>query len=272
MNKTYRVPSKTFIVGEYNVIYGGNGVLLATKPDFLVNIVGNQFHKPIDYLDFSENREDIKISGGEAGFGSSSAGFLSLYKFVNGSIDLSKMLLFYKSIATSKIKPSGADIVTQLLGKITLFAGSKSSTLNWDFSNYEILIFKTKTKIQTYKHLNSDFNLTSQDLLLLQEEVGKVIDGINYCNIENLSNGINNYQKILLKKNLVSEQTQNIMDEVSKINEVIAFKGCGALCNDAIITLNLKMNSDIIVKKLRELGLRYIASTGDVIGGINVVC
>lgn len=277
----YIIPSKTFVVGEYNVMFNGEGVLLATHPCFFIEISDAiTINEDLDFHDFSVPRKDIVITGNDkAGFGKSSAGFLALFKHLiyghlteNDSIDIKRMLEFYKSISLSKNKPSGADIVTQLLGNITIFANEKSYSVNWPFEKYEILIFKTKTKIKTYEHLSQDLHISNRDLVAMQDQVNSVKTGLKNQKIYDVINGINQYNKVLFGLGLVSEETQELLKEIKNDENILATKGCGALCNDVIITLNDKANSDSIKKNLESLGLKYTSSTDNLSGGLNVVC
>lgn len=277
----YVIPSKTFIVGEYNVVFNGEGVLLATQPCFSVKVSDDfTVNESLDFLDFSTPKKNLMITGNDnAGFGKSSAGFLALFKHLiyghlreNENIDIKRMLDFYKSLSLSKNKPSGADIVTQLLGSVTIFANEKSYSANWPFENYEILIFKTKTKIKTYEHLSQDLGISNRDLVSLQEQVNSVKTSLQNQKIDNMIDGINQYHNILFGLGLVSENTQKILQEINNDKNILAAKGCGALCNDVIITLNDKQNSDSIKKNLESLGLKYISNTDNLSGGLNVVC
>lgn len=273
MNIKYTIPSKTFLVGEYAVLFGCDALLIATKPLFDVSVDTDKISDNSDMLDFSKRREDVSFASSCDGFGKSSAGFLSIYQSIYKNADIKEIVNFYKSISSSSIKPSCADIVTQIIGGITFFNGNSvedSSQLDWCFDDVEIMIFKTNTKISTYKHLSNSINL--RNLELMRRIVKKTKSAIVTKSAEKLSTAIHDYYYALLEENLVIESTKKLIEKIVVIDGVLAAKGCGALCADVIITLNYREASASIRENLDFLGLSYISSTNDLVGGINVVC
>ena len=162
MKIKYTIPSKTFLLGEYSVLFGGDAILMATKPLFEIIVDTDKIANDADMIDFSQGRDDILFRNTCDGFGKSSAGFLALYNSTYNDFEIKKIVRLYKGLSKSKINPSCADIVSQIIGFLTFFDGSlveNSCQLDWLFYDVEIMIFKTNTKITTYKHLSENINI-----------------------------------------------------------------------------------------------------------------
>ncbi len=272
MKIKYKIPSKTFLLGEYSVLFGGDAILMATKPLFEIIVDTDKIVNDANMIDFSQERDDIIFVNTCDGFGKSSAGFLALYNSTYNDFEIENIVRLYKGLSNSKIKPSCADIVSQIIGGLTFFDGSlvgNSCQFGWLFSDVEIMIFKTNTKITTYKHLSENINI--QNLSLLCDIVQRAKNAILTKSAGTLAAAINDYHRALLTENLVIKSTKELIEKIINIDGVLAAKGCGASCADAIITLNYKNASASIREDMKNFGLSYIANTDDFVGGMSVV-
>ena len=135
----YSIPSKTFICGEYGVLYGGNAVLMATNPSFILD-EKSVIHDPYN---------------GGGGFGLSGAKFIAS-QAKDG--DFSGVIEKFKNLHNGQ---SGSDVICQIFGKITIIESGKYFSLDWPFDEYEILIFKNSSKINTMSIWKTCPQLTS---------------------------------------------------------------------------------------------------------------
>jgi hypothetical protein len=77
-----------------------------------------------------------------------------------------------------------------------------------------------------------------------------------YSDGDLLAKGIQKFFYLLKEKNLVVNQTIQIVDQLLKIEGVKAAKGCGALCADTILVVFEKQKRDILFNyNLKAMGL-----------------
>ncbi len=126
--------SKTFLVGEYSVLFCGSAVVLSTEPFFTLqcdvgstNLIGINELSPAGELYKKHQRlfENLSLTftdphNGSGGFGASSAQFALLYKLTlqlsNREFCIKDFLQEYRSFAPNNgVLPSGADCVCQFL-------------------------------------------------------------------------------------------------------------------------------------------------------------
>lgn len=245
------IPSKTFICGEYNVLLNGIGIVVATEPSFIISD-SQVIHDPYDNT---------------GGFGLSGAKFLS--KYLNNrnlsDITISHMLKAFKSEYPNQ---SGADIITQYLGGITTINHNDYKSIQWQFADYELLIFKTNSKVDTYKHLS---NIPDLSTSIMNHYVRQVQEGLIHSKVQLVSNGINSFYLYLHRHGLVSETTGKLVKDIKSNCDVLAIKGCGTLCNDSIIVLCKKSSSNDIKSFANKIGIQYISSSNNIRRGVYVV-
>ncbi|MBE6447430.1 MAG: hypothetical protein E7015_03020 [Alphaproteobacteria bacterium] len=264
--------SKTFLVGEYGVLFGGSCVVLITPPEFSLEIIkgetslrgisklspGYRFYKCHEeaFKNFS-----IKFSdpyNGKGGFGASSAQYSLLYKaylkITSCQFDLDKFLDEYRDLASSNrgISPSGADCLAQFNNFSTYYDPSKKviQQLEIDFPNLDFCIFKTKTKISTHEHLRRLPKINTNELNHISDQVYQSILSKNeskFC--ENLQKFFQELQSM----KLVLSSTSDLVSEISNIPGVYVAKGCGALSADTILVIFLKSLRNEIIDQIRNV-------------------
>lgn len=245
------IPSKTFICGEYNVLLNGTGIVIATEPSFIMS------DTQVVYDPYSNT----------GGFGLSGAKFLSAYL---NNRNLSNISIFHmlKTFKSEYPNQSGADIINQYLGGLTIINHNDYKTIPWQFGDHELLIFKTNSKIDTYKHLSNIPNLSTS---VMNQYVHQVQEGLIGNDVQLVSNGINSFYSYLHKHSLVSETTGELVEYIKSNCDVLAIKGCGTLCNDSIIVLCKKSSSSDIKSFANKIGIQYISSSNNIRRGVYVV-
>ncbi|MDR2781719.1 MAG: hypothetical protein LBB21_04695 [Holosporaceae bacterium] len=254
--------SKTFLVGEYSVLFGGGAIVLVTTPKFQLKIkngetqlIGIEKHSPAHCFYQTRNFDGLSIEfcdphNGSGGFGASSAQFAMLYRLhlqlIHKKFDIDSFLTEYRQLSNIKnIAPSGADCVAQYFDH-SIYFDSKNNTIekvNWNFPNLDFMILKTKCKIATHLHLRelAEFNIDE-----LQRRTFAV--GESFCNIDEaaLIENVQCFFNLLVKNNLVVDDTIKIVDKLLKIDGIKAAKGCGALGADTILIIFEKKNEHLM--------------------------
>ncbi|MDR2267940.1 MAG: hypothetical protein LBD81_00625 [Holosporaceae bacterium] len=270
----FSAKSKTFLVGEYAVLFGGGAVLLATDPEFqlIVNkidsreaILTGMIESSPGFLFFREYKSvfdhlEIKFldpHGGRGGFGASSAQYVLLYKLYSHltgkPIQLETFLNEYKHFAGGGcVAPSGADCVLQLHNRHVYFDSRDNhlELLNWNFPNIEFAIFPTNTKVQTHNHIQ---NLPFIDVSDLNVCVDGVKKSFLLGNVEMLSKNIMDFSHAIIKKKLAVKEVRHVIDLLLYTDGVLAAKGCGAMLADTIVVLLQKKKKKIVLEAIKTI-------------------
>lgn len=262
----FSIPGKTFLCGEYAALFGGPSLVLATHPNFTFSASPGDGQHPFHQqspagLFIKKNQELFKqlnlsfsTEGSQgSGFGGSTAEFLGCYllkTYWSEFLQKQKISLLsklegasefalnawkeYQSLFTQqKNKPSGADVIAQSLGGLTIFSSGLIEVLQWPFPTKDILLFKTNHKIATHEHLQSA-SVESQSVVLLQEISQEIIDALKKADWirfileqEKLSAELQNQQWCL-------PQTAELVSALRSLAGVEGARGCGALGADVI--------------------------------------
>ncbi|MDR1982734.1 MAG: hypothetical protein LBQ08_02980 [Holosporaceae bacterium] len=268
--------SKTFLVGEYAVLFGGSAIILVTSPSFKLktkkgktNLVGIKENSPAHRFYASHDFSNLSIEfydphGECGGLGASSAQFAMLYKLylklTRQKFDENLFISEYRRNSWSNvgIPPSGADCIAQYFDHHIIFDAKLNSAkkLVWNFPGLDFAVFKTDRKVNTHLHLQE---LGSIDVKKLQDMSLNVEKSFRHSDGELLIRSVQDFFSLLQEKNLVIDQTIKTVDELLKIEGVKAAKGCGALCADTILVIFEKQKRDTLFDHdLKALGLRNI--------------
>lgn len=290
-----RLPSKTFVFGEYAVLQGGAGFLISTLPQFEAEILKDEQSKGISPFHelsaagmwFNENKDiysnySITFYNKHKfkGLGQSSAEFVSLYYFylekfphLTEQEKVWKILNDFKSLYNKKnlindeMLPSGYDVVSQFLGGAQLIESRKKSLFTWShwpFSKYEALLFSTGIKLLTHEHL-SDLNLNKKiEKLLSHAEI--LSKYLLEKSEDQFFEGLKEWPLLLRSLSLESKETKTLIDYFSLCQGVFMTKGCGALGVDVILVIVDSAYLDEVKNKGVSKGLSYLASSRDLIG------
>ena len=282
-------PSKTFLIGEYAVLDGGPAILLNTSPRFTCQIkktaqpcsidisnkspAGQWIKKnPQDFhcvqIEWTHSAKEI-----ENGLGFSSAQFniVYAYSFIlrEGHIDHLKpqeIWRSYRSLDFDGFKPSGADIITQWIGGLSVFEQNPLhvETLTSYFPDLECLILKTGESFATYKYLKN-FKMT--DMSDLKKIAQSAVTAIKQKKQDQFVSNINHYREILIKKHYVTQKSQTILKEIEKIKAIKAFKTCGAMGAETLIVFYDKKQDSEVRTALSFLDV--VADSSDLTYGLS---
>jgi mevalonate kinase len=252
--------SKTFLVGEYSVLYGGCAVVLITPPAFeLRAAVGEtsllgiekespafRFYESHDFADLAI--EFIDPHNGSGGFGASSAQFVMLYQLylqlTKRQFDIDLFLNEYKALSecSGRVVPSGADCIAQYFNHHIFFDSQTNNVekLNWEFPHLDFAIFKTKHKIATHLHLKE---LRYMDIAKLQRPILNVKKSFLDNNEQLLIKNTQDFFNFLKDDNLIIDQNIKTVAKLFQIDGVKVAKGCGACGADTILVIFEKQKS-----------------------------
>ena len=287
---SWKIPSKTFLCGEYAALRGGPSLLLVTEPFFSVTVSENQNNKCSSPFHpdspagkwFSQTVESAAEfsfedpHGGRGGFGASTAEFLSVYlytkKKIEKEISISSLLQDYRQVSqVNGALPSGADVVAQFLGAFDLslsdqvrreekrlvYFDARSQSLHhsvyhWPFSEVELLVLRTGKKLATHDHLQ---NLDLGDVGSLSETSQSIHQALESKSLSDFLSGIEQYGELLQQRGWVAEHTQEFLQKISREEGVLAAKGCGAMGADTIFVCVQKRDKDRLLKSFSNMGL-----------------
>ncbi len=267
-------PSKTFVLGEYGVLDNGPAVLFNTSPRFKCfirkdansSIMNSSNKKSPAYQWMKKNsKEFLGVSlewtdpfNGYKGFGFSSAQFNILYaysSFLRGEsiekIQPQKLWRTYREMEFEGWLPSGADIISQWIGGICIFEQDPLSveSLTAVFPDIGFFVLKTGQQLATHKYLKS---LKLPNVSDLKEIAQRGVDSMKSKKEDEFIDSIKEYGKTLARKGFVTDKTKEILEKLSKIKEVQAYKGCGAMGAEAVILLFKIEDKEIVKSQLSD--------------------
>lgn len=268
-------PAKTFILGEYGVLDGGPAIVINTAPRFQCSFSKNTQTKtlpsfpkksPVSQWVLS-HREDFKGLSikwrdpflGKGGMGFSSAQFNMLYAYslmrqglALDQISPQKLWRVYREMEFEGWVPSGADVVSQWVGGVCLFQQDplRVRTLTLSLPSLECLIARTGQRLNTHEHLK---NLKLKDTSELKDLAIKGIKAFEHHDEENFLKIINNYGLALASQGFVTDNTKRVLENLKKVPEIKAAKGCGAMGAEVIIVFYKSEDEAVLKKKLSSM-------------------
>lgn len=281
-------PGKTFLLGEYYVMDGGEAYVLNTAPRFrlrcepqknssstlLPTSPAGKFvsEHPEIFSNYSLTFSDPYQ--GLGGFGASTAEFLLVYQakclLTGTELNPQELLKDYLTYAWNGLgfAPSGADLLAQLSGNLC-YVNKNSlqiTSQTWPFTNVDFHLIHTRNKLATHSHLA---NLASLDTAALEIifNRGKVAialgDETLFCE------AVNCYHQSLTKLGLVSEYSLELIQRFRDTTKILAAKGCGAMGSDTLLLITEHQQHDTIKKLCKKFNLVYIASNTSLTDGLS---
>ncbi|MBA3660602.1 MAG: hypothetical protein H0W64_02645 [Gammaproteobacteria bacterium] len=287
------VPSKTFLLGEYIVLRGGPGLILTTNPRFELyasqhadenhasaleihadSPAGKLIKSDIFYHSYHITFQDPYQ--GLGGLGASSAQFVMVFALKNHILDQkindTEMLKKYLQVAWegSGTPPSGADVIAQLHGKVCYFDSQSKyhQTFAWPFETLQYCLIHTHDKLATHTHLQQ-LNYQGDDEVL-KRIVKQGIESLEENKAQGFIESINQYGEALKQRNLVASRTLAILNDLAKLPEILASKGCGAMGADIILILFDEQHLNKILTWLQKKQLHIIQYGKDAAHGLEV--
>jgi len=278
-------PGKVFLAGEYLALLGGPALVAAINPQFRLTAKQNNkknenpFHPNsiagkfwILHRSVFEKYEITFLDPhhGAGGFGGSTAEYLLLGKLLSQHTGYQSHVLEtlqqYRELARGDgalprgYTPSGADLVAQIQGGLTLFSAEqgKIEKYKWPFSDLGFYVGKTQEKLRTHEHLSRLQSFEAQGLSSSMKDLEDSLQkGLSHAFVKALQQ----FSNELLNLGFVSEGTQAILKELTHPG-ILVKKGCGAMGADVVLVVYDKQgkNADIIKMIMEEKGLKVVAT------------
>lgn len=297
------VPGKTFLSGEYLALEGGTALLFGSAPRFNLKITrsnggaGNgrifsadamSFHpkSPAGLL-YKDNQKYLDQFHLEfvdpyqvGGFGASTAQFVLLKAFVDlqDSVwvegeyhwDWNQWLKSYREYcAKSGATASGADLIGQVRGGLTLFERNHGRIQNfgWPFPELGLCLFSTGVKLKTHEHLKAVKQIPVGDLASPMQLIEA---GLIQSDPVQFINGIEAFTEILEQHGFQAPHILSLKNKASEIPGIWYSRGCGAMGSDvfAVFFDREKISSEKIEAAFPELNL--VATEADIETGIRI--
>ena len=283
-------PAKTFVIGEYAVLDEGPAIVFNTSPRFVCRIQksskksslfdsmsknspsGQWIKKnPKDFQ--SVQLEWIDNYHKKSGLGFSSAQFNILYAYTfilrQGNIDQikpQKVWRSYRSLKFDGFLPSGADIITQWVGGVTVFEQKPLhvETLISPLPDLKCLILRTGESFPTYQYLK---NLKIADVSDLKKIAKWGVMAIKQRQEEAFLSAVNDYRIALQKQGYTTKKSIEILDRLKKVKAIKALKACGAMGAETLIVFYKKEDEEEVKQEVSFLEL--VASSQQLTYGLS---
>lgn len=280
---TFRIPAKTFLIGEYSALVGGSVLGLATGPGFEVNYTEDlapkfPFHErsPAGMLWSEIKNLNLKIEMSElfnnlGGFGRSTAEYLSVLipQLKTTSEEFTAIRKHYQELSLkSGAAASGADLAIQYFGNVTVVNSAKNSysSMDWKFKDYDFILISTGQKIKTHEHLAElDLNLIKTFPAFSDKVVETYLQG----SAEEFISGINQWSKFLESHSLTHPFSLELKAALLKNSDILCAKPCGALGADVIVVICKKEVSAKVQQELLQMNLIIQGTSADLMAGVH---
>lgn len=249
-----RIPSKTFLLGEYIVLKGGPAIVLTHGPFFKAEAQAKSLKAPFNAASpAAQIAKKLRFDSstvlftdphnGQGGFGGSSAEFLAVLaqdsvKTNFKEAECWKARELYLSVASG----SGVDVLVQAFGsgeESLLVAvdleGKKLKPLNIPSLGAELRLFRTGQKLATHEHLKKVEPPHPDDLAPLVQKA----EGAFFKKDKKLfAECMNGYGDALATAGLLAAHSAAAVKDAREIPGVLAAKGCGAMGADVLAILH----------------------------------
>lgn len=250
----WRIPAKTFLLGEYAALQQAGAIILTTSPCFEVALVEGKHSSTIHpqspagqwwatHTIPNYSLEWTDPYHGCGGLGASSAQFIGAYlascHLLHIKPEKEVLLEAYFQCAWNGegLKPSGYDVIAQSQSRCVYINREQQITqsFDWVFNDIGFLLLHSNQKLATHYHLRSTQLPTGLDRLATIVEQGK--QAFEQSNSALLIESVNAYQQTLSNLKLTAKHSLEQIEELKKQGSILAIKGCGALGADVLLLL-----------------------------------
>jgi hypothetical protein len=242
---TLKVPSKTFLLGEYAILETGCALLIGHKPHFAFQFSAGSSHpfakgSPAQVW-LTKNPPKFSISysdphKGIGGFGGSGAELLAAMEASGFSLSPSEI---WKK--TRDLPGSGADLLVQSFGRnqdrdFFLFLDLQKQTLEEKIPHFQatLSIFHTGKKVPTHSHLSEKPKAPTD---LLDQELKNALIAWSSGDAKSFGHSLNSTHQILKEAKLQASHTCVALANLPREN-VFGAKGSGAMGSDVIVVFH----------------------------------
>ncbi len=257
------LPSKTFLLGEYLALSTGPSVVVATEPRFEFKFLVGEFLKTVHPqspagLFYKKCQKEVgpmqmemtKPLNSLGGFGASTAQYLALWHYAKAvkkkqPTDMDPQFIEdcwqnYRDLFSQTPPPSGADLINQLCGGVTVWDPVKRDVqkYDWPFPDLKLYLLKTSHKIKTHEHLAA-MDMSSIPVSALREIMQIALSALKEKNSVQFLRQTILYTEELYRAGLQSPETMALIGKLATRANVLCARGCGALGADVIAVYGL---------------------------------
>ncbi|KTD57632.1 hypothetical protein [Legionella shakespearei] len=273
----WRIPAKTFLLGEYAAIAEASAIILTTTPCFELSLKPaggiSKIHpqSPAGLWWQQQNYSASTLSWvdpykGKGGLGASSAQFLACYlascHVQNKTPDMDSMLAAYYQSAWSGegLRPSGYDVIAQSQSGCVFINRQKKviQSSSWPFKDLSFLLLHTGIKLATHHHLKE--STLPERIDYLSHLVDLAQKAFEHEDSQLLIQSITDYHQALTELNLVAQHSQDFIRIIKSWPETKAIKGCGAMGADILLVLTEPKHLLSVKRKARAHNLMVLAT------------
>lgn len=274
----WRIPAKTFLLGEYAALLEGSAIVLTTDPCFEVSLVEDVSNHSIHpespagkyWVTHSLPGYNLRWHDpyhGQGGLGASSAQFVGAYSAVCHLLHLpleSKGLLeaYYDNAWRGEgLRPSGYDVLAQSQ-RLCVYINRHNNVMQnyeWPFEDIAFLLLHSGEKLATHYHLQG--MRLPDGIHLLSPIVEQAKTAFEQADSESLVTAVNSYQQHLTTLRLMAGNTLHQIRVLQEDPEILAAKGCGAMGADVLLLIvpNKSLASQTV--KLKAQGWTILADS-----------
>ena len=287
------IGGKVFVLGEYAALAGRPALVAAVGPRFELSIGGTRVFDestPAARLlkwarQQGASTSDLKFTfldphGGSGGFGASTAQFALVYLALADDMRWPKewqsIWRLYRSLMADggALTPSGADLVAQWQGGVSLFDPTDLKcvdvTASMKWSN--LLVFSATAqpgrKVPTHEHLQALFRsggfMGPNEKLLggLEEPLLHGISSVRDGDARGLGEAMDEYADVLWTWDLEAPAAHEDRLQLRGLPGVLGVKGAGALQSDVILILmdSRSPHRDNVIAAAQARSLKLVAN------------
>lgn len=279
MKKTWSIPAKTFLLGEYAAIAGQAAIVLTTAPCFELSLsdkpglYGIHPDSPAGKWWLQHGQPDMGLQWhdpyqGRGGMGASSAQFLGAYLASMPSAQYPLLDAYLQSAWQGEgLQPSGYDVIAQSQSGCVFINREKKQcdSYPWPFDDLAFLLLHTGQKLATHHHLQTAV-LPSHinQLVAIVDEAKTAFE----CKAsQGIIDAVNAYHEQLARMNLVTEHSMRSIEALKTQPDVLAIKGCGALGADVLLLLVPISQCLVLRQMLSQQGWHILATSDNLYTG-----
>lgn len=280
----WRIPAKTFLLGEYAALSGASAMLLATEPSFELKVAdcpglqGMNAESPAARYWKEHGEKAIGLVWddpyrGCGGLGASSAQFIGVYfancYFSERRVKISHLLACYYQYAWNGkgIRPSGYDVIAQLHQGCVFYNHSQATlqTYPWPFDDLAFILLHTGKKLATHQHLQDLMH--AGHVAQFEHIVQSARVAIETQDSERFVKAIAAYHHQLELRGLVAAYTLEQINQFNEQPDILAAKGCGAMGADVILVLTSQSKLHSVLKYVSTKRWAVIATSKNLYHG-----
>lgn len=250
----WRIPAKTFLVGEYAALAGDSAILLTTSPCFEVSFAQGEQSEDIHpespagqwWMTHRMPGQSLKWHDpyyGKGGLGASSAQFIGAYLaschllHVKASRQVLLDAYYQSSWRGEGLRPSGYDVLAQTQHRCVYINRQNDvvETWDWPFQDIAFLLLHSGQKLATHYHLQS--TTLPPTIGRLSATVEQAREAFELVDSQRLIQAVNDYQQHLTELRLVAPHSLHLLNALKLKANILAAKGCGAMGADVLLLI-----------------------------------